>query len=176
MFTPAPGAERADVRVGDKLWYSGGEGNGPQTTILREVTAVQAGTVLYRQVDVDRAGKPGKTVRNRRQALSSLELDNPAKATGQVRYVDFPLGLGKTWSYRYQLKSKSGALSTYDIVARVEAEETVNTTRRQLQGASHPAWRAVERSRGGRLNGQGQHRQPALDPLVCPDSWELGPL
>ncbi len=124
---PIPGAEKADIRVGDKLWYSGGDGTGPQITIMREVTSVQENAVLYRQTDIDRSGKPGKAFRNRRQSLASLELDNPAKASGQVRFVDFPLGLGKTWSYRYQNKSKSGSLQTYDIVARVEAEEMVRT-------------------------------------------------
>ena len=124
---PVPGAEKADIRTGDKLWYRGGEGNARPNTILREVTGIQNGFVLYRQVGADNAGKPNGPSRLRRQSLGSLELDNPGKATGQVRYVDFPLGLGKTWSYRYQLKSKSGALSTYDIVARVEAEEVIST-------------------------------------------------
>lgn len=127
VVIPVPGAEKADIRIGDKLWYRGGEGNSRPSTIMREVTAVQPGSVQYRQMDADSAGKPGRNARSRRQSLASLELDNPGKSSGQVRYVDFPLGLGKTWSYRYQLKNKNGALSTYDIVARVEAEEVINT-------------------------------------------------
>jgi hypothetical protein len=124
---PIPGAEKAEIRVGDKLWYRGGEGNTKPSTILREVVSIQGGQVQYRQSDVDAGGRVSASARTRRQNLGSLELDNPAKASGQVRYVDFPLGLGKTWSYRYQLRGSTGALTSYDIVARVESEESVTT-------------------------------------------------
>jgi hypothetical protein len=126
-IAPIPSAEKADIQIGDRLWLRGGEGSARPSTILREVVNVQAGQAQYRQFELDSSGRPGPQARSRRQNLSSLELDNPAKASGQVRYTDFPLGLGKTWSYRYQLKGKNGSLTSYDIVARVEAEETVNT-------------------------------------------------
>jgi hypothetical protein len=126
-IVPVPGAEKADIRVGDKLWFRGGEGIVRPSTILREVLSVQGGQVQYKQSDVDSAGRVSNNARARRQSLSSLELDNAAKASGQVRYVDFPLGLGKTWSYRYQLKSRNGALTSYDIAARVESEENITT-------------------------------------------------
>jgi hypothetical protein len=124
---PIPGAEKAEIRVGDRLWYRGGDGLTRPTTILREVISVQGAQVDYRQSDVDASGRVANNARTRRQSLSSLELDNAAKASGQVRYVDFPLGLGKTWSYRYQLKGKNGALTSYDIAARVESEESITT-------------------------------------------------
>jgi hypothetical protein len=127
QIVPIPGAEKAEIRVGDKLWYRGGEGIVRPTTILREVLSIQGGQVQYKQFDVDANGRVSNNSRARRQSTNSLELDNPAKASGQVRYVDFPLGLGKTWSYRYQLKSKNGALTTYDIAARVESEENITT-------------------------------------------------
>jgi hypothetical protein len=126
-FVPIPGAEKADIRVGDKLWYRGGDGVARPSTILREVVNLQGGQVQYKQADVDPSGRVSNASRARRQSLDSLELDNPAKASGQVRYVEFPLGLGKTWSYRYQLKGKNGALTSYDIAARVESEETLTT-------------------------------------------------
>ncbi len=124
---PIPGAEKAEIRLGDKFWYRGGEGQARPSTILREVLNLQGGQVQYKQSDVDANGRLSNNARVRRQNLSSLELDNPAKASGQVRYVDFPLGLGKTWSYRYQLKSKNGSLTSYDIAARVESEENITT-------------------------------------------------
>jgi hypothetical protein len=88
---------------------------------------VQGGVVQYKQFDVDSTGRTSAKTRLRRQNLSSLELDNPAKVSGQVRYADFPLGLGKTWSYRYQLKTRNGTLTSYDIAARVESEESMTT-------------------------------------------------
>jgi hypothetical protein len=124
---PIPGAEKAEIRLGDRFWYRGGEGQARPTTILREVLNIQGGQVQYKQSDVDANGRASNNSRVRRQNLSSLELDNPAKASGQVRYVDFPLGLGKTWSYRYQLKGKNGSLTSYDIAARVESEENITT-------------------------------------------------
>lgn len=127
QVVPIPGAERAEIRVGDKFWYRGGEGQARPATILREVLNLQGGQVQYKQSDVDANGRVSSSSRVRRQNLSSLELDNPAKASGQVRYVDFPLGLGKTWTYRYQLKGKNGSLTSYDIAARVESEENITT-------------------------------------------------
>jgi hypothetical protein len=127
QVVPIPGAEKAEMRLGDKFWYRGGEGQARPSTILREVLNLQGGQVQYKQSDVDANGRASNNSRVRRQNLSSLELDNPAKASGQVRYVDFPLGLGKTWSYRYQLKGKNGSLTSYDIAARVESEENITT-------------------------------------------------
>ncbi len=127
QIVPIPGAEKAEIRVGDKLWFRGGEGAARPSTILREVLSIQGGQAQYKQSDVDSSGRVASNSRARRQSLSSLELDNPAKASGQVRYVDFPLGLGKTWTYRYQLKSNKGSLTSYDIAARVESEENITT-------------------------------------------------
>lgn len=126
---PAPviSIERAEMRVGDRLWYRGGEGGGRPATILREVVSLQGGQAQLRQFDVDGAGRPAGVARPRRQALESLELDNPGKVNGQIRYVEFPLSPGKSWSYRYQIKGRSGALTTYDITAKVEAEQLIDT-------------------------------------------------
>jgi hypothetical protein len=125
--TPLPGAEKAKIKVGDKLWYRGGGGGSQTNTILREVIAIQSGQVQYKQSDVDSGGRISTRSRSRRQSLQHLELDTPAKSSGLMKYTDFPLTVGKSWTYRYQLKSKSGLPVTYDVTAKVDGEETIST-------------------------------------------------
>jgi hypothetical protein len=124
---PLPGAEKANIRVGDKLWYRGGGTGQRVATIVREAVSIQSGEVRYKQSDVDVGGQVSPRSRARRQSLRHLELDTPAKAAGLMKFVDFPMGVGKSWNFRYQLKGKNGALVTYDVMARVESEETITT-------------------------------------------------
>jgi hypothetical protein len=125
--TPLPGAEKANIKIGDKLWYRGGGGASKANTIFREVIAIQSGQVQYKQSDVDAGGRISTRSRSRRQSLQHLELDTPAKSSGLMKYTDFPLTVGKSWSYRYQLRSKSGLPVTYDVSAKVDGEETIST-------------------------------------------------
>jgi hypothetical protein len=150
---PLPGAEKANIKVGDKLWYRGGSGSARPSTIVREAMSIQGGQVQYKQSDVDAGGAVSNRSRSRRQSLKHLELDTSAKATGLMKYADFPLTVGKSWTYRYQLKGKNGLPVTYDVVATVEAEEKVSTPAGSFETLriSHVGKWAVPVVQGGAL-------------------------
>jgi hypothetical protein len=150
---PLPGAEKANIKVGDKLWYRGGSGKARPSTIVREAISIQGGQVQYKQSDVDAGGMVSNRSRSRRQSLKHLELDTSAKSTGLMKYADFPLTVGKSWTYRYQLKGKNGLPVTYDVVATVDGEERVSTPAGSFETLriSHVGKWAVPVVQGGAL-------------------------
>ena len=115
------------IAIGDRWVYQGLDGEGGSPVVLeRVVTRVSGDQVQLRQrrLDARRMPEPGERIR----ALirSTLALDVPGKVSGQMRYADFPLALGKSWEYTYQLSGKADVVTTYRVGARVDALERIS--------------------------------------------------
>ncbi len=118
---PAP-----KIAVGDRWVYQGLDGeSGNPVALERVVTRISGDVVQMRQRGLDRRGQPESGERMRSMSRTTLALDVPNKVSGQMRYADFPLALGKSWQYGYQLSGRTDSVTTYRVGARVDALERV---------------------------------------------------
>ncbi len=114
------------ISVGDRWVYQGldGEGGDP-VSLERVVTRVRGDQVHLRQRGLDSRGRPEAGERMRSMSRTTLALDVPNKVSGQMRYADFPLALGKSWEYGYQLSGRADSVTTYRVSARVDGLERI---------------------------------------------------
>lgn len=114
------------IRVGDRWVYHGSDsGSQAPVSLERTVTRINGDQVVMRQRTLDAWGRPEPEVRMRSMSRTTLALDASARISGSMRYADFPLALGKSWEYGYQLSAGRGILSTYRVNARVARIEQV---------------------------------------------------
>ena len=114
------------IRVGDRWVYRGTDGDAQDPVSLeRTVVRVDGDRIEMRQQTLDSWGRPEPGQRVRSMSRSTLALDVAGRVSGQMRYADFPLALGKSWEYGYQLATGANSLSTYRVGARVEGIERV---------------------------------------------------
>ncbi len=127
--TPAIGSApigAPTIRVGDRWVYRGSDGEAPDSISLeRTVSRIDGDRIEMRQQMLDSSGRAEPGVRVRSMSRSTLAPDIAGKVSGQIRYADFPLALGKSWEYRYQLAAGANSLSSYRVAARVEGIERV---------------------------------------------------
>lgn len=127
--TPAIGSApigTPTIRVGDRWVYRGSDGESSDSISLeRTVSRIDGDRIEMRQRMLDSSGRAEAGVRVRSMSRSTLALDVAGKVSGQMRYADFPLALGKSWEYRYQLAAGANSLSSYRVAARVEGIERV---------------------------------------------------
>ena len=118
---PAP-----KIALGDRWVYQGLDGeSGDPVSLERVVTRVSGDQVQLRQRGLDSRGRPVPGERMRSMSRTTLSLDVPGKVSGQMRYADFPLALGKSWDYGYQLSGRADSVTTYRVGARVDGLERI---------------------------------------------------
>lgn len=127
--TPAIGSAPIvlpSIRVGDRWVYRGTDGEAQDAVSLeRTVRRIDGDRIELRQQTLDAWGRPEPGMRLRVLSRATLALDVAGLVSGQMRYADFPLALGKSWDYRYQLAAGPRSLSNYQVRARVEGIERV---------------------------------------------------